>query len=84
MLLKKFFVYSDNQALNFLNSQDKLSSQHMKWVEYLQAYTFTIKHNKGLQNKVFDALRKRLLTIQEIQLQSIGIERFKDLHVDDE
>ena len=52
----------------------------MKWVEYLKAYTFNIKHKKGLQNKVVDALSKRALTIQEIQPQSMGIEKFKELY----
>ena len=62
LLPKEFVVYTDNQALSFLNSQDKLSHRHMKWVEYLQAYTFTIKHKKGI-NKVADALSRRNLTI---------------------
>lgn len=54
LLPKEFIVYSDNQALSFLNSQEKLSHRHMKWVEYLQAYTFNIKHKKGVLNKVAD------------------------------
>ena len=29
-LPNEFVVYLDNQALSFLNSQDKLSSKHMK------------------------------------------------------
>lgn len=56
----------------------------MKWVEYLQAYTFNIKHKKGVQNKAADALRTRLLTVQEVQLQSIRIDSFKDLYAEDE
>ena len=32
----------------------------------------------GQMNKVADALRRKILTIQEIQLQGIGIEEFKD------
>lgn len=63
---KEFIVYSDNQPLSFLNSQEKLSHNHMKWVEYLQAYTFNIKHKKGVLNKVADAFSRRALTLQEI------------------
>ena len=77
-------MYYDNHALSLLKSQEKLSNKHMKWVEYLQAYTFTIKLKKVVQNKVADVLSKRLLTVQEIQLQSIGIDSFKALYVDDE
>ena len=77
-------MYSDNQELSFLNSQEKLSHKNMKWVEYLKAYTFNIKNKKGVLNKVVDALSRRALTIQEIQLKSIGIDHFKDLYSDDE
>ena len=28
----------------------------MKWVEYLQNFTFVIKHKSGVNNKVVDAL----------------------------
>lgn len=83
-LPKEFIVYSDNQVLSFLNSQEKLSHKHMKWVEYIQSYTFNIKHKKGFLNKVADALSRRALTIQEIQLKSMGIDHFKDLYAEDE
>ena len=56
----------------------------MKLIEFLQAYTFTIKHKKGETNKVVDALSKRNLTIQEIQLESIGIHAMKDMYEQDE
>lgn len=55
----------------------------MKWVEALQAYTFVIKHKKGVANKVADALSRRALTIQEVQLQSIGMDNLKDLYKED-
>lgn len=77
-------VYIDNQSLSFLNSQEKLNHRHIKWVEYLQCYTFTIKHEKGQCNKVVDALSIRLLIFQEVQLKRIGVDIFKGLYQDDE
>ena len=56
----------------------------MKWIEFLQAYTFTIKHKKGETNKVVDALSRRNLTIQEVQLERIGIYAMKDMYEQDE
>lgn len=53
-------------------------------MEYLQGFTFTIKHKKWKMNKVVDALSIRLLTTQEVKLQRNGIESFKDLYKDDE
>ncbi|XP_059067985.1 uncharacterized protein LOC131858696 [Cryptomeria japonica] len=64
--------------------REKLNHRHMKWVEYLQAYTFTILHKKGVANKVVDALSRRNLAIHEIQLESLGITTFKDMYQEDE
>lgn len=66
LLPKEFVVYTDNQALSFLNSQYKLNHRHIKWVEYLQSYTFTIKHKKDECDKVADALNRMLLIVQEV------------------
>ena len=68
MLPREFAFFTDNQALGFLNSQEKLSHKHMKWVESIQEFTFTIKNNKGVAKKVADALSKRNLEMQEIKL----------------
>ena len=77
-------MFTDTQSLSYINTQEKLSNRNLKWMKYLQAFTFTIKHKKGQLNKVADALSRRMLTIQEVQLRSIGIENFKDLYKDDE
>lgn len=53
----------------------------MKWVESLQDYTFTIKNMKGIANKVEDALRRRFVTILEVQLESMGIESLREMYV---
>ena len=67
-----------------MNKKEKMSNRQLKWMKYLHAFTFTIKHKKGQLNKVVDVLSKRMLTIPEVQLNSIGIESFKDLYKDDE
>lgn len=56
----------------------------MKWVESLQAYTYIIKHKKGISNKVAGALSRRVLTVQEVQLQSMGVEALKGLYEEDQ
>ena len=35
LIPKEFVVYTDNHALSFLNSQEKISVKHLKWVEKL-------------------------------------------------
>ena len=80
LLPKDFVVYIDNHALSFLNRKKKLNQRHIKWVEYLQEFTLVIKHKKGVRNKVVDTLIKRVIDIQEIQLESVGMKDLSDLY----
>jgi len=37
--------------------------RHNKWVEFLQEYTFVLRHNAGAENKVTDALNRRVMIL---------------------
>ena len=50
-------------------------------MEYLQSFTFVIKHINGQANKVADALSRRSLVIQECKVQILGFEFMKELYV---
>eukprot|EP00253_Pinus_taeda_P001495 PITA_01495 len=60
--------------------QQKLNHKHAKWVEYLQSFTFILKHISGQANKVADALRRRVLLLQETTIEVLGFEHLKDLY----
>ena len=55
----------------------------MKWVEFLQGFTFVIKHVSGKANKVIDALSRKSLMVQESQIQVLGFDFLKDLYKSD-
>ena len=78
LIQREFVLYSDHQALKFLQGQHKLSSRHAKWVSTLQEYTFSIKHKSGTLNKVADALSRRSLLIGAMQVYTLGFESMKD------
>ena len=65
----------DHEALKYLNSQKRLNARHNKWVEFLQDYTFIIKHKAGVENKVADALSRRIMILVVMSVEVIG---FKD------
>jgi hypothetical protein len=65
---KDFFLYNDNHALKFISSLSKLNQRHAKWIEFLQNFTFVIKHTNGKENKVVDAFSKINLILQEFQV----------------
>jgi hypothetical protein len=76
-------LYRDNQVLKFITRQEKLNQRHAKWVEFMQNFTFFIKHIGGNANKVVDALSRRCLILQEFQVKALGFEHLKDMYCDD-
>ena len=63
--------------------QPKLNQRHVKWIEYLQNFTFVIKHISGQSNKIADALSRRALIIQGNQVQVTAFDSMKELYGDD-
>ena len=49
-------------------------------MEYLQSFTFVIKHISGKSNKVADVLSKISLAIQECKVHILGFEFMKELY----
>jgi hypothetical protein len=80
---QEFVLYSDNQALQFITRQEKPNQRHAKWVEFMQNFTFFIKHIAGNANKVADVLSMRCLIMQEFQVKTLGFEQLKDMYHDD-
>ncbi|GKB83406.1 gag-pol polyprotein [Tanacetum coccineum] len=70
-------------ALKYINGQHKLKPRHAKWVEFMQSYSFAIKHKAGTLNKVADALSQRHILLSAMQVRIVGFETFKELYVDD-
>ena len=56
LLPKEFVIFLDHEALKYLNSQQKLNARHARWVEYLQSFTFVLKHKAESENRTIDAL----------------------------
>ena len=53
---RKFLLLSDNLSLKYLFDQKNLNAIQARWLSFLSEYDFEIKHIKGKQNKVADAL----------------------------
>ena len=83
MIPKEFVLYSDNHALQFVTQQEKLNQRHVKWVEYMQNFTFVTKHISGIANKVANALSRKCLLLQEFRVKTLGFDNLKDMYRDD-
>ncbi|RVW47624.1 Transposon Ty3-I Gag-Pol polyprotein [Vitis vinifera] len=80
---KEFVLYSDHEALRYLNSQKKLNSRHAKWSSFLQLFTFNLKHYAGIENKVADALSRKALLLVNMSTTTIGFEELKHCYDND-
>ena len=78
LLSQEFVIYSDHEALRYLHSQKKLNFRHGSWVEFLQCYHFVVKHKAGVENKVADALSRRVSLLSIMSVKVTGFERLKD------
>jgi hypothetical protein len=60
LMEKKFELRTDHNDLKYLFDQPTLNARQSRWLEFLSEYDFDIKHIKGKENKVVDALNRRV------------------------
>jgi RNase H-like domain found in reverse transcriptase len=84
LISKEFILYSDHEALKFINGQHKLKPKHARWVKFLQGYTLHIKHKSDVSNQVVDALSRRHSLLSTMKVNVLGFEVIMELYVDDE
>ena len=78
LLPHEFVIYSDHEALRYLQSQKHLNFRHGQWVEFLQRYSFVVKHRAGIENKAADALSRRLSLLSIMSVEVTGFEKLKE------
>jgi len=62
---RKFTVFTDHQALTYLNTQTNLNNRQARWSQFLQTYDMDVKYLKGTQNIVADNLSRKPMSDQE-------------------
>lgn len=80
---KEFFIHSDHESLKHIKSQAKLNRRHAKWVEFIETFPYVIKHNKGKENVIADALSRRYTMVSQLDFKIFGLETIKDQYEHD-
>jgi hypothetical protein len=44
---KEFVIHSDHESLKHIRGQAKLNKRNAKWVEFIETFSYIIKHKKG-------------------------------------
>lgn len=78
LLAKQFVLWSDHDALKFINDQRKLREKHAKWVYFLQDYSFVLKDGSGVENIVDVALSRVGFLLHRPTTSVAGFENLKD------
>ena len=80
---KEFVIHSDHEALKYLKGQAKLNRRHAKWVEFIETFPYVVKYKKGKDNLVADALSRRNVLLNQLEVKVPGLEGLKDLYHSD-
>ena len=67
---RRFELRIDHCGLKYLFDQPTLNARKARWFEFLCEFDFEIKHIKGKENKVADALSRKM---QEMHVASLSI-----------
>jgi hypothetical protein len=69
--------------LKHICSPGKLNRRHAKWVEFIESFPYVIKHMKGKENAIADALSRRYALLTQLDYKLFGLETIKDQYVHD-
>ena len=67
---RKFELRSDHCGLKYLFDQPTLNARKAKWLEFLCEFYFEINNIKGKENKLVDALSRK---VSEMHVASLSI-----------
>jgi hypothetical protein len=74
---KRLELRTNHNGLKYLFDQPTLNARQIRWLEFLCEYDFDIKHIKGKENKVVDALSRKAHKLHAIAI-SMYITEIKD------
>ena len=58
LMERKFLLKTENMSMKYLFDQPDLNMRQARWLAFLSEYHFELKHIKGNENKVADALSR--------------------------
>jgi hypothetical protein len=69
--------------LKYLKGQANLNKRHARWIEFIETFPYIIKHKKGKDNIIADALSRRYNLLSQLDYKIFGLEMLKELYATD-
>lgn len=61
----------------------KLNRKHVKWLEFIEKFSYVIWYKKGKENRAVDVLSKRYDLLNTLHTRLFGSEHIKTLYSQD-
>jgi hypothetical protein len=68
---KKFLLLTDNSGVKYMFNQLDLNARQARWLAFLIEFDFEVRHIKGKENKIADALSRRVHGLFEINISRV-------------
>jgi hypothetical protein len=69
--------------LKHIRGQAKLNKRHAKWIEFIETFPYIIKHKKGKDNVIVEALSRRYTMLSQLDHNFFGLESINELYATD-
>jgi hypothetical protein len=80
---REFVIHLDHEYLKYLKGQANLNKQHARWIDFIEMFPYIIKHKKGKDNIIADALCRRYNMLSQPDYKILGLEMLKELYATD-
>jgi hypothetical protein len=80
---REFVIHLDHESLKYLKGQPNLNKQHARWIEIVETFPYIIKHKKGKDNIIADALSRCYNMLSQLDYKIFGLETLKELYATD-
>ena len=80
---REFIIHSDHESLKHIRTQSNLNRRHAKWVEFIESFPYVIKHKKGKENVIADALSRRYTMLSQLDFRIFGLATMKEQYAID-
>ena len=82
---KDFLLYIDHQALKYLSTHKQIRSyMHVRWSSYIEKFPYKLVHRSRQENRMVDALSRRVALMRTLSLEIVGLETLEKLYADDD